>query len=377
MIIDLILDRKDALENDVKSYNAHDFYMECMSYNSTFYGIADGITRAMDGGTEEEVKAELCNYILKNGYNTEICEFIQSVNWLYNTEVLKMFIDILRSAENSAKVIKEVITYKADGNGIKTVKKELLSLAEVYHDNSINGLFADVTEPENNGIIIYKDLDPCIEVSTIYNDPTAEQMRKALQNYNGKMGTFSDYENMIKNAIAKSRYIKNDVLYLLKVHGCTETLQKALEVKESIKEKQMQEEAEKYAKFEAEQRKQEEEAERKKSEKIAFLCGYADGKTQIQTERIYNVLSKIQGYRNNQNGGKIEYKSRRDFIIDTLTEGGKAEQKDGIVSYYGSKWDRKQSKPKTEYRLYTAEGSYYTITKIEYDFACFMMQKTA
>lgn len=39
-----------------------------------------------------------------------------------------MFIDILRSAENSAKVIKEVITYKADGNGIKTVKKELLSL---------------------------------------------------------------------------------------------------------------------------------------------------------------------------------------------------------------------------------------------------------
>ena len=44
--------------------------------------IADGITRAMDGGTEEEVKAELCNYILKNGYNTEICKFIQSVNWL-------------------------------------------------------------------------------------------------------------------------------------------------------------------------------------------------------------------------------------------------------------------------------------------------------
>lgn len=34
-----------------------------------------------------------------------------------------MFIDILRSAENSAKVTKEIITYKADGNGIKTVKK--------------------------------------------------------------------------------------------------------------------------------------------------------------------------------------------------------------------------------------------------------------
>ena len=288
-----------------------------------------------------------------------------------------MFIDILKSAENSAKVIKEIITYKADGNSVKTVKKELLNLAEVYKDNSINGLFADASEPEN-GIVIYKDFSPCLEVAKVWNTPTAEQMQKALQNYNGKMGTFSDFENATKINIENGAYIKNDALYLLKVHGCTETLQKALEVKEGIKQKQIQEEAEKHAKFEAEQRKKEEEAraeaERKKVEKVAFLCGYADGKTQIQTDRIYNILSKIQGYRE---GEKVNYKSRRDFIIDTLAEGGKAEQKDGIVSYYGSKWDRKQSKPKTEYRLYTAEGSYYTITKIEYDFACFMMQKTA
>ena len=285
-----------------------------------------------------------------------------------------MFIDILRSAENSAKVTKEIITYKADGNGIKTVKKELLSLAEVYHDNSINGLFADATEPENNGIIIYKDFSPCLEVAKVWNTPTAEQMQKALQNYNIKMETFSDFENMIKKSVAEGQYIKNDALYLLKVHGCTETLSKALEVKNGIKQKQIQEEVEKYAKFEAEQRKKEEEAraeaEHKKAEKVAFLCGYADGKTQIQTERIFDVLSKKYIY-----DGKL--KTRKDFIIDTLSEGGKAEQKDGVISYYGSKWDRKQSKPKTEYRLYTAEGSYYTITKIEFDFACFMMQKSA
>lgn len=289
-----------------------------------------------------------------------------------------MFIDILRSAENSAKVTKEVITYKADGNGIKTVKKELLSLAEVYHDNSINGLFADATEPENNGIIIYKDFSPCLEVAKVWNTPTAEQMQKALQNYNSKMETFSDFENMIKKSVAEGQYVKNDVLYLLKVHGCTETLQKALEVKKGIKAKQIQAEAEKHAKIEAEQRKKEDEAraeaERKKAEKVAFLCGYADGKTQIQIERIFDVLSKIKGYSDN---GKVEYKSRKDFIIDTLEKGGKAEQKDGVISYYGSRWDVKQSKPKTEYRLYTADGSYYTITKIEFDFACFMMQKTA
>lgn len=284
-----------------------------------------------------------------------------------------MFIDILRSAENSAKVKKEIITYKADGNGIKTVKKELLSLAEVYKDNSINGLFADATDLKNNGIIIYKDFSPCLEVAKIWNDPTAEQMQKALQNYNGKMGTFSDFENTIKKSVAEGQYIKNDALYLLKVHGCNETLQKALKVKEEIKAKQMQEEAEKHAKIEAEQRKKEEEAraeaERKKAEKTAFLCGYADGKTQIQTERIFDILSKKYIY-----DGKL--KTRKDFIIDTLSEGGKVEQKDGVISYYGSKWNRKQSKPKTEYRLYTAEGSYYTITKIEFGFACYMMQKS-
>lgn len=155
-----------------------------------------------------------------------------------------MFIDILRSTENSAKVTKEIITYKADGNGIKTVKKELLSLAEVYKDNSIMGLFADATEPENNGIIIYKDFSPCLEVAKVWNDLTAEQMQKALQNYNIKMGTFSDFENTIKNAVANGQYIKNDALYLLKLHGCTETIQKALEVKDGIKQKQIQEEAE-------------------------------------------------------------------------------------------------------------------------------------
>ena len=121
-----------------------------------------------------------------------------------------MFIEILRSAENSAKVIKEVITYKADGNGIKTVKKELLSLAEVYKDNSIMGLYADATETENNGIIIYKDFSPCLEVAKVWNDPTAEQMRKALQNYNGKIQTFSDYENDIKRVISKGGYIKKN-----------------------------------------------------------------------------------------------------------------------------------------------------------------------
>ena len=83
MIIDLILDRKDRTDcHMTDTYNAHDFYIECMEYNGIFEGIADGITKAMDYGTEAEVKKELCNYIIDNGYNEKICDFINSVNWL-------------------------------------------------------------------------------------------------------------------------------------------------------------------------------------------------------------------------------------------------------------------------------------------------------
>lgn len=83
MIVDLILDRKDEIEfRGVDTYKARDFYFDCLGYNEVFKGIADGITAAMDYGTEEEVKAELCRYIIDNEYNEKICEFINSVNWI-------------------------------------------------------------------------------------------------------------------------------------------------------------------------------------------------------------------------------------------------------------------------------------------------------
>lgn len=83
MIIDLILDRKyDAEYNGIDTYNAHDFYIDCLEYNSIMDGIADGIISAMDYGSETDVKRELCKYILKNNYNKKICDYINSVNWL-------------------------------------------------------------------------------------------------------------------------------------------------------------------------------------------------------------------------------------------------------------------------------------------------------
>lgn len=77
MIIDLILDRLFGFK-----YNAREFYMQVQAYGETFGDIAWDITRAMDGGDEEDVKRELRYYIISQEYNPAICDYIDSVNWL-------------------------------------------------------------------------------------------------------------------------------------------------------------------------------------------------------------------------------------------------------------------------------------------------------
>lgn len=78
MIIDLILDRKGWEEDGYNAYKPHDFYMNVMRYGE----IGDDITRAMDFGTEADVRRELCNYVLRNGYNPAICKYINRKTWL-------------------------------------------------------------------------------------------------------------------------------------------------------------------------------------------------------------------------------------------------------------------------------------------------------
>ena len=75
MIIDIILNRKDS-----DSYKPSDFYWDILGYGK----LGDDITRAMDYGTEKEVKEALCKFIVEQYYNPAICDYINSVNWLEN-----------------------------------------------------------------------------------------------------------------------------------------------------------------------------------------------------------------------------------------------------------------------------------------------------
>lgn len=91
MIIDCILDRYDGEKYNDFNYNAHDFYIDILGYGR----IGDGITAAMDYGTEDNVKNALCEYIRKNEYNPNIIKYINARTWLENTNEQKPFIDIL------------------------------------------------------------------------------------------------------------------------------------------------------------------------------------------------------------------------------------------------------------------------------------------
>ena len=73
MIVDLILNRKDGV-----NYRVENFYRQVANYGE----IGFDITEALDNGEEFDVKRELCNYIKENGYNSNINNYINNVEWL-------------------------------------------------------------------------------------------------------------------------------------------------------------------------------------------------------------------------------------------------------------------------------------------------------
>lgn len=86
MIIDLILDRRAGEE-----YSTREFYKYLQGYGQVFGKMAWDIVSAMDEGIELYVKEALCKYIIDQGYNENICEYINSVNWLDTEFQMKIF----------------------------------------------------------------------------------------------------------------------------------------------------------------------------------------------------------------------------------------------------------------------------------------------
>jgi hypothetical protein len=76
MIIDFILDRRAGVPYDAKKF--YDY----VRGEEDVFEFDPVISRAMDGGSEEDVKKALCRYIVDQGYNDRVCDYINSVDWL-------------------------------------------------------------------------------------------------------------------------------------------------------------------------------------------------------------------------------------------------------------------------------------------------------
>ena len=77
MIIDEILDRKDG-----RVYDPAEFAAYVHETLDIFPGVAEPIEKALASDCEQAVKHALCGYVLTQGYNPEICDFINSCAWL-------------------------------------------------------------------------------------------------------------------------------------------------------------------------------------------------------------------------------------------------------------------------------------------------------
>lgn len=159
MVIDYILDRKDGYGYDVK-----EFYDACMAYEEF------DIARALDSGTEKDVKKALCDYVIYNDYPKSICKYINSENWLDD--------DYYESKKSTRKSLKESSKILA-----KNKKGKVVGYIEPQKDGSFGYAFGSPSQKEV--IMFYVDTleqakDRIAEHS--YDDVIFESKKSARKN---------------------------------------------------------------------------------------------------------------------------------------------------------------------------------------------------
>lgn len=98
--------------------------------------------------------------------------------------------------------------------------------------------------------------------------------------------------------------------------------------------------------------------------KVKNILGYGNELAEMRKAKLINTLDKQYRY-----DGIILH--RYEFIINRILEGLKPEFEENY-SYYSRKIDG-YTKPKTLYKLKSEDNSYYEITKMEYDFATWLI----
>ncbi len=103
-------------------------------------------------------------------------------------------------------------------------------------------------------------------------------------------------------------------------------------------------------------------------EKINSFLGFTDGKTPMIKARIEKTLSKLTRYES-----KV-YDNKTFMLHLLINEGGTPEKAENVI-YHSTRTESGYTKPKTEYRMWHKDGFYITVTKTEYDFYNYCMEK--
>ncbi len=131
-----------------------------------------------------------------------------------------------------------------------------------------------------------------------------------------------------------------------------------------IAEQHRQEQLARQAKEEAEKARQQAELDAAK----AKYFGWADDMMPLRFGRVNSTMEKLI-----RADGKLM--SMLEFIITRVKEGWMPEKKEGVTTWYKSRQEWKESKPKTVYML-VKDGELYEIGKTEYDFAIYLAERT-
>lgn len=260
---------------------------------------------------------------------------------------------------------KRIITYGCNKNKV------------VYHYVTVqrvtNFLYKSKTEISSRGndeceLYICFDGYPGLDIGSYshINEKTADELWQSC--IDSGFDTPESYIRMLDNRAQQRRHIGNCQIELARYIE-PQKAEQYIAIKKSIQEEWECRQAEKQAQYFAEQTEKERLAKQKKEKDRALLLGWGDGMSDLRLGQVLSVLSAKFRYDG-------EVKTRLRHVIDCISDGWIPKRRENVVSCYGSRWDVKESQPKTEYRLSCKDGNFsYIVTKTEFDFAEYLYKR--
>lgn len=180
MIIDIILDRREGAINYVPATHLKAIY----DY-ATFFHM-NNLAAAVDGGTEDDVKAALMDYVISGGCNPDIhhhnfldlCLFIKAVRWTEETEETEKTEEDAPAPQDMAD--KLAIIRKVATRLRRKIKKDRLA---IVHDRRLGDInYLEAVEALTCGPLGTEDPEPTeILLSVTYGTGLPAEKAEAIE----------------------------------------------------------------------------------------------------------------------------------------------------------------------------------------------------